>query len=112
MKHKDFYIYQFAEIALNTGIKTIGFLFAWLMLKLFNLPQQLGVFIGISWLCQVVALLLFSWACHGGGFAVRSKPLLLTFCAICTLAFLGLFFHSDYVVFALVFIITSIFLLY
>lgn len=61
MKHKDFYLYQLSETLLNTAIKTIGILFAWLMLTTFNLSQSLGLLIGTSWFCQIIALLLFSW---------------------------------------------------
>lgn len=42
MKHRDFYVYQVAETVLNTSIRTVGFLFAWLMLTVFKNPQHLG----------------------------------------------------------------------
>ena len=61
MKHKDFYLYQLSETLLNTAIKTIGILFAWLMLTTFNLSQSLGLFIGTSWFlsdnCVIVIFL-------------------------------------------------------
>lgn len=44
MKHRDFYVYQVAETVLNTSIRTVGFLFAWLMLTVFKNPQHLGGF--------------------------------------------------------------------
>lgn len=109
MKHKHFYGYQFAEMLLNTSIRTIGFLFAWLMLTLFHYPQHLGVFVGISWACQVLALLLFSWVCNQSSLVIYSKNILLCFCFICLLSFLLLFFVNNYFIFGIVFIISSIF---
>ncbi|WP_218638487.1 MFS transporter [Histophilus somni] len=109
MKLNDFYRYQLAEVMLNTGIRTIGFLFAWLMLTTFHQPQHLGVFIGISWACQVLALLLFSWVCNQSTFIIYSKKLLLPFCFICFLFFLTLFFVYNYFIFGIVFIVSSVF---
>ncbi|MCL1623069.1 MFS transporter [Moraxella sp. Tifton1] len=109
MKHRDFYVYQVAETVLNTSIRTIGFLFAWLMLTVFNNPQHLGVFIGISWVCQVLGLLLFSWLCSQQTFVVYSKKILLLFCFFCLFSFLVLSFIQNYFIFGIVFIISSIF---
>lgn len=109
MKHKDFYSYQLAETMLNTSIRMIGFLFAWLMLTAFNHPQNLGVFIGISWACQILALLLFSWVCSQQMFIIYSKKILLSFCFVCLLSFLVLSFVQNYFIFGIVFVISSIF---
>lgn len=109
MKHRDFYVYQVAETVLNTSIRTVGFLFAWLMLTVFKNPQHLGVFIGTSWACQVLALLLFSWVCSQPKFTIHSKKILLCFCVICLLSFLPLLFIHNYFIFGIIFVISSIF---
>lgn len=109
MKHRDFYVYQVAETVLNTSIRTVGFLFAWLMLTVFKNPQHLGVFIGISWACQVLALLLFSWVCSQPKFTIHSKKILLYFCVICLLSFLPLLFIHNYLIFGIFFVVISIF---
>ncbi|EGE27494.1 MFS transporter [Moraxella catarrhalis] len=109
MKHRDFYVYQVAETVLNTSIRTVGFLFAWLMLTVFKNPQHLGVFIGTSWACQVLALLLFSWVCSQPKFTIHSKKILLCFCVICLLSFLLLLFIHNYFIFGIIFVISSIF---
>lgn len=109
MKHRDFYAYQVAETVLNTSIRTVGFLFAWLMLTVFNNPQHLGIIIGISWACQILALLLFSWLCNQQIFIIYSKKILLLFCFFCLFSFLMLSFIQSYFIFGIVFIISSIF---
>ncbi|MDO4441548.1 MAG: MFS transporter [Moraxella sp.] len=108
MKHKDFYLYQFAETLLNTSIRTIGFLFAWLMLTVFHHSEHLGAFIGISWACQVLALLLFSWVFHQSAATIHRKKLLLSFCFICLVSFLALSFVHHYFIFGVVFVVSSI----
>ncbi|WP_373630509.1 MFS transporter [Moraxella sp. E33BD] len=106
MKHKDFDLYQFTETLLNTSIRTIGLLFVWLMLTTFHQSEHLGVFIGISWACQVLALLLFSWICHQSSFTIHSKKTLIGFCLICLLSFLALSFVQHYFIFGMIFIIS------
>lgn len=108
MKHKDFYLYQLSETILNISIKTVGILFAWLMLTSFNLPQSLGIFIGISWIFQVIILLLFSWIYQQSNIKIDNKKILILFCIICLLSFSLIIFNKNYLIFGIVFIVISI----
>lgn len=108
MKHKDFYLYQLSETLLNTTIKTIGILFAWLMLTTFNLSQSLVLFIGASWFCQIIALLLFSWIYQQSDIKINNKKILILFCVICLLSSLLILFNENYFIFGIMFIVTSI----
>ncbi|UNU72844.1 hypothetical protein LU293_07025 [Moraxella nasovis] len=105
--NKDFYLYQLSETLLNTTIKTIGIVFAWLMINTLHLSQPLGVFISISWACQVVFLLLFSYLSSKRH--LNHKKLLLVFCGLSSLGLAVLFRHDNHLIFGIIFIITSIF---
>lgn len=111
MKNKDFYVYQVAETLFNASIRTVGFLFAWLMLTVFDKPQDLGGFIGISWVCQVLALLLFSWVCNQSILTIHSKKILLYFCVVCLFCLLVLFFIKNHIIFGIIFVVSSVFVI-
>lgn len=106
MKHSYFYYYQMGDILFNIAIKTIGILFAWLMINDFSLINQLGWFIAISWLSQVMTLLLFNKITQ----FICIKHLLIgtTISSIALLSILPFYLHSAIMV-GIVFIILSLF---
>ncbi|OKP00181.1 MFS transporter [Xenorhabdus eapokensis] len=57
MKHKNFYLYQSADIIFTSSCRAIGMLLAWVMIQHYQLKIELGWFISISWLLQVLTLI-------------------------------------------------------
>lgn len=61
MKHKYFYLYQAADIIFTSACRAIGILLAWVMIQHHQLKVELGWFISISWLLQVLTLIVMSF---------------------------------------------------
>ncbi|SIR79673.1 hypothetical protein SAMN02745664_102141 [Moraxella cuniculi DSM 21768] len=98
MRLDFFYRYQAAELLLTTSIRTIGILFAWVMIDGLGLVQDLGEFIALSWLCQVLSLLIFGKISSRLQF--DNKHLLLLFCFLTVVGLLALFYSQAIWLFA------------
>lgn len=58
MKHKNFYLYQMADVIFTSACRAIGMLLTWVMIQHYQLKVELGWFISTSWLLQVTTLIL------------------------------------------------------
>lgn len=107
MKHKNFYLYQFADVIFTSSCRAFGILLAWVMIQHYQLKVELGWFISISWLLQVSTLILMSF------FASKiTKIKIPVFCSLASLlCLLTLEFSGDIepLQLGLIYIATSLF---
>lgn len=108
MKHKYFYIYQVADILFTSSCRAVAILLSWIMINIYHLQLDLGTFITISWVSQVIALIIFSL--FSDKFNKKNIPI---YCSLFGLIFLiFLYFYSINQVeqnkLAIVFILTSV----
>lgn len=93
MRNKDFYLYQCADMLFTFSCRAFGMLFAWKMIEHYHLAVELGWFISLAWLLQVLILL-------GMGFVlerVRKKtiPLLCVVIGFICMMTLHLFMENS-----------------